>query len=226
MSHPAWPSPNWDERPGDGCVDMLVLHYTGMPSAAAARARLCDPAARVSAHYLIDEDGRIEPLVGERKRAWHAGISHWAGRSGLNDVSIGIELVNPGHDGGYRPFPEAQIDACLTLCHGILARWPIPKHRVVAHSDIAPNRKIDPGELFPFAHLAAEGVGLWPEAAAIPDGFQPVVALRQLGYATDVYALADIVAAFQRHWCPEALGRGLCPSTLAALAGLVVQLER
>ena len=135
-------------------VDMLVLHYTGMASAEAALDRLRDPAAKVSAHYLIDEDGTVVAMVPELLRAWHAGVSWWQGRAGLNDVSIGIELVNPGHEWGYRPFPDAQMAALVELAQGIVARWPIPAGRVVGHSDIAPTRKEDPGELFDWRRLA------------------------------------------------------------------------
>src|SRR5690606_32120709 len=141
-------SPNADNRPSGSAIDALILHYTGMPSAAAAVNRLCDPAAKVSAHYLIDEDGSVVQLVPEERRAWHAGVSEWQGRPGLNDCSIGIELVNPGHEWGYRPFTEAQYEACIALCRAILERWPIPPGRVLAHSDVAPARKQDPGELF------------------------------------------------------------------------------
>ena len=147
-------------------VDTLILHYTGMPSAAAALERLCDPAAAVSAHYLIDEDGSTTRLVPEERRAWHAGASIWAGRARLNDCSIGIELVNPGHEWGYRPFTEAQYASCIALCRAILERWPIPPHRVLAHSDVAPERKQDPGELFDWARLGAAGIGLWPPSGA------------------------------------------------------------
>ncbi|HEX2479239.1 MAG TPA: N-acetylmuramoyl-L-alanine amidase, partial [Geminicoccaceae bacterium] len=156
-------SPNADDRPSWCAVDTLILHYTGMPTAAAALARLRDPDAKVSAHYLIDEDGDVVHLVPEERRAWHAGVSSWAGRARLNDCSIGIELVNPGHEWGYRPFTDAQYDACVELCRAILARWPIAPRGVLAHSDVAPARKQDPGELFDWARLAAAGVGLWPQ---------------------------------------------------------------
>jgi len=123
---------------------MLVLHYTGMQSAEAALARLCDRAAKVSSHYVVDEDGSVYALVAEPNRAWHAGVSFWRGVTGLNDRSIGIEIVNPGHEFGYRPFPPAQMQAVRALCQGILRRWPgIEARNVVAHSDIAPNRKQD-----------------------------------------------------------------------------------
>ena len=157
------PSPNWDERPAAaGPVDTLVLHYTGMVSAEAALARMTDPAAKVSAHWCIGEDGTLWRLVPEERRAWHAGVSEWRGRRAVNDFSIGIELVNPGHEHGYRPFPEAQMDALLDLARAIVARHPIDPRNVVAHSDIAPTRRQDPGELFDWASLAGAGIGLWP----------------------------------------------------------------
>lgn len=194
---------------------MLILHYTGMTSAAAALDRLCDPAARVSAHYVIDEDGSVFRLVDESRRAWHAGVSHWAGRDGLNDVSIGIELVNPGHEHGYRGFPEAQMRACIALCREILDRWPIPPGRVLAHSDVAPLRKDDPGELFDWERLARAGIGLWPGEAETeaepPDEAGLRAALARFGYgltssAADPALLSVVVRAFQRHFAPDCLG--------------------
>src|SRR5262252_642608 len=160
------PSTNHDSRGNPPRIDMLVLHYTGMTSAGAALQRLCDPVARVSAHYVIAEDGRIWRLVSESRRAFHAGRSCWEGESDLNAVSIGIEIVNPGHEWGYRPFPEAQMASVERLCREVVARHPIPPHRVVGHSDIAPDRKSDPGELFDWPRLARSGIGIWPEPAA------------------------------------------------------------
>src|SRR5215471_13465375 len=159
------PSTNHDSRGNPPRIDMLVLHYTGMTSAGAALQRLCDPVARVSAHYVIAEDGRIWRLVSESRRAFHAGRSCWEGESDLNAVSIGIEIVNPGHEWGYRPFPDEQMAAVERLCGALLSRFPIPSHRVVGHSDIAPDRKSDPGELFDWSRLARAGVGIWPEPA-------------------------------------------------------------
>jgi N-acetylmuramoyl-L-alanine amidase len=156
-------SPNHDVRPEDGSVDTLVLHYTGMRTADEALARLTDPDAKVSAHYTIDRDGRVFRHVVEERRAWHAGVSWWAGSSDINSRSIGIELVNPGHEFGYEPFPKAQISALIDLADGILRRYPIPAHRVLGHSDVAPARKLDPGELFPWEQLAEFGIGAWPE---------------------------------------------------------------
>ena len=199
------PSPNHDSRNeegrGGGAIDMLLLHYTGMPSAEAALSRLTDPAARVSAHYTIDEDGTIYVHVPEARRAWHAGVSHWAGLDNVNANSIGIELVNPGHEWGYRPFPEAQIAALIPLCHSILARLPIPSARVLGHSDVAPSRKEDPGELFPWARLAEAGIGLWPQKRE--PGLGPE-ALTRFGY--DPNAPQDkVITAFQRHFRPRKL---------------------
>jgi N-acetylmuramoyl-L-alanine amidase len=204
----ATPSPNTDARPGG--VDMLVLHYTGMQSGQAAIDRLRDPVARVSSHYVVDEDGTVYCLVPEELRAWHAGISFWRGRRVLNDGSVGIEIVNPGHEWGYRPFPEIQIASVIALSQGIMARWPIPPGNVVAHSDIAPDRKQDPGELFPWALLARNGIGLWADC----DGADLSPALRDLGpgLAALGFDLGDnapppevTLRAFQRHWRQEAV---------------------
>lgn len=200
-------------------VDVLVLHYTGMETGEAALARLRDPASKVSSHYVVEEDGRVFALVPEMRRAWHAGLSWWRGHAALNDRSIGIEIVNPGHDWGYRDFPAAQIAAVIALCRDILGRHPIPSRNVVAHSDVAPDRKRDPGERFPWASLAEAGIGLWPgvapeEARALPplsvgDEGQGVRALRatlrRIGYRVVPdgmfdRALAVTVTAFQRHW--------------------------
>ena len=144
---------------------MLVIHYTGMTTAAEAIERLCDPAAQVSAHYVVEKNGTIWRLVADTRRAFHAGRSCWAGESDLNAVSIGIEIVNPGHKWGYRPFPDEQMAAVERLCSALLACFPIPPHRVVGHSDIAPDRKSDPGELFDWPRLARAGIGIWPERA-------------------------------------------------------------
>src|SRR5882724_3577295 len=153
------PSPNHDARTAP--VDILLLHYTGMQSGVTACERLCDASANVSSHYLVYEDGRVDQLVPEARRAWHAGVSSWKGETDINSRSIGIEIVNPGHEFGYRDFPEAQIEAVKTLCRDIVARHTIPAARVLAHSDVAPARKEDPGEKFPWDRLAAAGIGLW-----------------------------------------------------------------
>jgi N-acetylmuramoyl-L-alanine amidase len=224
-------SPNADERPAGQPVDSLILHYTGMRSAAAALARLCDPAAKVSAHYLIDEDGRVTALVAERLRAWHAGVSAWRGEPGLNDRSIGIELVNPGHEWGYRPFPPAQYQACIALCRAILARWPIPPHRVLGHSDVAPDRKEDPGELFDWQLLAQAGIGLWPgDGVGAPRDTATLQAqLAQVGYAVPRHGRLDpathvVITAFQRHYRPARVDGGADQGTLARLDGLLALL--
>jgi N-acetylmuramoyl-L-alanine amidase len=225
------PSPNCDPRPAATAVDTLVLHYTGMPSAAAALERLCDPGAKVSAHWLIDEDGTLVALVPEAMRAWHAGVSSWRGESNLNDRSIGIELVNPGHEWGYRPFTEAQYAALIDLCRAILGRWPIPPARVLAHSDVAPSRKQDPGELFDWRRLASAGIGLWPEDG--PGQPRPLVAvqraLTRIGYAVPATgrldgATRDALIAFQRHFRPERIDGEPDPGTLARLDGLLARL--
>jgi N-acetylmuramoyl-L-alanine amidase len=211
------PSPNYDAR-GDAPIDMLVLHYTGMKSAKEALDRLCDPAAKVSAHYTIDEDGTVYVLVPETRRAWHAGVGHWAGASDINARSIGIELVNPGHEFGYRQFPEAQIVSLTTLCHSILMRHPIPSWRVLGHSDVAPARKEDPGELFPWQQLAKAGIGLWPQAITSDLGAD---ALTRYGYGPGAPP-EKLVTAFQRHFRPKKLDGqwdGECAGLLASLLG-------
>jgi N-acetylmuramoyl-L-alanine amidase len=212
----ALPSPNHNDR--KHAIDMIVLHYTAQ-TGADALARLCDPIAKVSSHYLVYEDGRIDQLVPEARRAWHAGVSMWEGEHDINSRSIGIEIVNPGHDGGYPDFPEAQIDAVIALCRDIIARRNIRADRVVAHSDIAPARKQDPGEKFPWARLAAAGVGLWVEPAPVTEarvlkiGAQgdEVADLQRLfaryGYGIEASghydaATAEVVTAFQRHFRP------------------------
>ncbi|MDE0391677.1 MAG: N-acetylmuramoyl-L-alanine amidase [Rhodospirillales bacterium] len=214
------PSPNWDDRPaGAAPVDTLVLHYTGMVSAEAALERLTDRSAKVSAHWCIGEDGTLWRLVPEEQRAWHAGLSKWRGRRSVNNFSIGIELVNPGHEHGYRPFPPAQMDALLDLLRVIVARHPIDPRNVVAHSDIAPTRRQDPGELFDWARLAKAGIGLWPQGVAEPVGEGQALRhgdcgspvrrqqdrLRAVGYGLAVdgdfgAATAAVVRAFQRHF--------------------------
>ncbi|WP_149541167.1 N-acetylmuramoyl-L-alanine amidase [Siccirubricoccus phaeus] len=215
------PSPNHDARPAGTPVDTLVLHYTGMQSGAAALARLCDPAAQVSAHYLVEEDGTVFALVPEHRRAWHAGISEWRGQQQLNGRSIGIEIVNPGHEWGYRDFPALQMAAVCDLCLDILSRHPIPPWNVVAHSDVAPDRKQDPGEKFDWEGLAANGVGLWPgpAAAPAPPAEQALALLGAIGYRTDL-PLPVLLTAFQRHWRPALVDGKADPGTMARLAAL------
>jgi len=192
------PSPNFDAR--TGAIDHLVLHYTGMKSCAEAVARLCDPDAKVSSHYVVDEDGTVYLLVKEEMRAWHAGVSYWRGVRGLNDRSVGIEIVNPGHEWGYRGFPVGQLDAVRDLCLGVLGRWPgIEARNAVGHSDIAPDRKQDPGEMFPWAWLAAQGVGVWTDEIFAPGDFWGDLAA--IGYDTTLPDRA-VITAFQRHFLP------------------------
>jgi len=215
------PSPNHEPRRG-APVDMLVLHYTGMETGAAALSRLCDPAAKVSAHYLIEEDGRIFALVPEDRRAWHAGLSWWRGEADVNSRSIGVELVNPGHEFGYRPFPAAQIASLSGLARGIVARHPIPARNVVGHSDIAPTRKEDPGELFPWAELAERaGLGLWPCGEPVAPPSPEVVAAGLALYGYDVSDLPAAITAFQRHFRPWRVDGIADPETCGRLRALV-----
>lgn len=202
-----------------------------MRCASAALDRLCDPAARVSAHYLIDEDGSVSALVPEDRRAWHAGVSAWQGVAGLNDRSIGIELVNPGHEWGYRAFPEAQYQACIELCRAIVGRWPIPPGRVLGHSDVAPERKQDPGELFDWRRLALAGIGLWPDTGSGRP--RPVARMQaelaRFGYAVPRHGRLDratglVITAFQRHFRPERVDGIADALTLARLDGLLALL--
>jgi N-acetylmuramoyl-L-alanine amidase len=215
------PSPNHDDR-GGAAIDTLVMHYTGMPSGGAALERLCDPASKVSAHYTIDEDGTVYAHVPEVRRAWHAGVSHWAGDANINSRSIGIEIVNPGHEFGYRPFADAQIAALTTLCHGILLRHPIPSWRVLGHSDVAPARKDDPGELFPWARLADAGIGLWP--AKKPSNLE-ATALARYGYDADA-PLDKVITAFQRHFRPASLTGQWDSECAELLCGLLERFSR
>ncbi len=212
----ARPSPNQDDRPAGSIVDTLVLHYTGMQTGQAAIDRLRDPAAKVSSHYVVGEDGAVVRLVEEHRRAYHAGISSWRGQPVLNDRSVGIEIVNPGHDWGYRPFPRVQMLSVAALCRAIVSRHAIPARNVVAHSDVAPDRKQDPGELFDWESLAAADIGLWPDGAGADTAsdtspLQPVRhGLLAIGYAVAPEgeadtALASVLRAFQRHWRQEAV---------------------
>ena len=195
-----------------------------MPNRAeAAIARLRDPASRVSSHYVVDEDGAVWRLVPEQRRAWHAGVSGWRGRTALNDCSVGIEVVNPGHEWGYRPFPALQMAAVCELCLGILRRHPIPRRNVVGHSDVAPDRKTDPGELFDWQGLAANGVGLWPADAddGVPDHPEAVrAALTAIGYPSG--ELPVLLRAFQRHWRPHEVNGMADPGTRQRLRGVLL----
>jgi len=208
------PSPNFEPR--KAVPDMIVLHYTGMPTGEAALARLRDPEAKVSSHYVVEEDGRTFRLVPEERRAWHAGVSFWKGEADVNTRSIGVEIVNPGHEFGYRPFPDAQIAAVIELISDIRTRWMVEDDKIVGHSDIAPDRKDDPGELFPWKRLAEAGHGLWVEPPAAPGAplgegeegagvFALQAGFTRLGYDCapsgrfDAHTTA-VVRAFQRHW--------------------------
>lgn len=233
------PSPNFDARRGP--PDMLVLHYTGMQTAEAAIARLCDPEAKVSAHYVVDEDGSILKLVPEERRAWHAGRGVWLGETDCNAASIGIEIVNPGHEFGYRDFPEVQVDAVISLIADIRTRWTIPDNRIIAHSDLAPERKQDPGERFPWKRLAGAGHGLWFEPAeeriaalGVPlkvgdEGLGVIVlraGLHRLGYGLPPGGDYDeatrlTVEAFQRHWRPAQVDGVADGETRATLMGVL-----
>jgi len=214
------PSPNCDERGLP--ISMLVLHYTGMPDAPSAIARLCDPEAKVSCHYLVSEDGQILRMVPEEKRAWHAGQSYWRGITDVNSASIGIEIVNPGHQFGYRPFPEEQIDALVPLVADIVGRHKITRGNIVGHSDVAPIRKQDPGELFPWHRLAKLRLALPRPTKGLMDpewsdgGF--LLALERFGY--DVSDKLAAVVAFQRRYRPELIDGeidGECRAILLAL---------
>lgn len=237
------PSPNHNARPGGRAPDMLVLHYTGMETAEEALCRLCDPAARVSAHYTVDEDGTVFAHVPEARRAWHAGVSYWQGETDVNGASIGVEIVNPGHEFGYRPFPQVQMAAVRTLCRELVRHYRIHPLRVVGHSDVAPGRKTDPGELFDWPDLARHGVGFWPENRALADLVNPTFTvdghtagrhLRRIGYdwpeaggrpeqdAEDTGRATDIVAAFQRHFRRDEVSGEIDPET-AALAEIVAR---
>ena len=232
------PSPNFDARFAP--PDMIVLHYTGMVDGGSALARLTDPQAKVSAHYMVEEDGQVFALVDEARRAWHAGKSFWRGQTDINAASVGVEIVNPGHEFGYRPFPKEQIAAVFALVADIRSRWTIPDERILGHSDVAPDRKSDPGELFPWRGLAEAGHGLWVEpppapGAALGEGDQGlgVLALRaglaRIGYDCPVAGgfddgLAAIVRAFQRHWRPyrvDGVADGETRARLMALLRLI-----
>jgi len=237
------PSPNFGERKDGRRPDMLLLHYTGMSDAAAALAHLRASASQVSAHYFVFEDGRVVQLVPESKRAWHAGEAFWAGETDINSCSIGIEIANPGHEYGYRDFPKRQIAAVTALCRGILTRNVIPAERVLGHSDVAPSRKQDPGEKFPWRTLYDSGVGNWVRPAKIVDG--PLLALgdrgdavaamqrslAEYGYGVAVNgnydsAMHEVVTAFQRHFRPERVDGVTDVSTRTTLQDLLAHRGR
>jgi len=228
METVAAPSPNFDARPANTPIDILLLHYTGMETGAAAIARLCDPAAKVSAHYTVDEDGTIFSHVPEEARAWHAGVSFWAGARDVNGRSIGIEIVNPGHEFGYRSFPDAQIEAVIELSRKIISRRSIPPARVLGHSDVAPARKQDPGELFPWGELSLAGIGLWPQTRKNRLTVSFENGLRAFGYGLrpdmDVEP-QTVVGAFQRHFRPARIDGAPDKECEAILATLLQEID-
>ncbi|MEO1135779.1 MAG: N-acetylmuramoyl-L-alanine amidase [Pseudomonadota bacterium] len=214
------PSPNHDER--GTAIDMVVLHYTGMQTGAEALARLQSEEARVSAHYLVEENGDVYRLVDERCRAWHAGVSKWRGEEGVNARSIGIEIVNPGHEWGYRTFPEPQISSVIALLKDIRTRHDIAPAQVIGHCDVAPRRKEDPGEKFPWDRLADEGLAIAPftgdPATGLNVAYEDALkALSDIGYDAPLGDYAAALLAFQRRFCPQSLGQGFDPRTKAAL---------
>jgi N-acetylmuramoyl-L-alanine amidase len=234
------PSPNCDERANGRAPDMILLHYTGMATGEAALQRLTSRDSKVSAHYVVFEDGRIVQCVPETMRAWHAGVSSWAGETDINSRSIGIEIVNPGHEFGYRDFPLRQTAAVISLCKSILTRrGPINADRVLAHSDVAPARKQDPGEKFPWELLSDSGIGHWVRAAQLNlegntlrtgdrgDAVNKLQrTLRSYGYGiteSGVYddATFEVVTAFQRHFRPARVDGLADPSTLLTLRALI-----
>jgi N-acetylmuramoyl-L-alanine amidase len=233
------PSPNHSERAGSGTPDMIVLHYTGMPDDQDAISHLCNPASEVSAHYVVLQDGYVIQLVAEARRAWHAGTSSWAGESDINSRSIGIEIANPGHDHGYPAFPKRQVAAVTALCRSIFTRHRIAADRVLAHSDVAPSRKRDPGEKFPWKLLADSGIGLWVKPAP-GDPAKPIFTLGDTdaaiqetqtllaNYGYEVTATAsldrathEVVAAFQRHFRPQRVDGFIDASTISTLKDLI-----
>ncbi|AZO54008.1 MULTISPECIES: N-acetylmuramoyl-L-alanine amidase [unclassified Mesorhizobium] len=231
-------SPNFGPRRDTQKPDMIVLHYTGMATGIGAEAWLCDPASEVSSHYLIHENGHIVQMVRESDRAWHAGQSSWFGRTDINSCSVGIEIVNPGHSLGYPGFPRRQINAVIRLCKGIAARHAIAAERVLAHSDVAPGRKIDPGEKFPWAALYKAGVGHLVPAAPVRRGaaLKPgdrgaeVETLQSMlslyGYGVEISGVFDdrtriVVEAFQRHFRPRRVDGVADGSTMRTLQRLL-----
>lgn len=226
LFHREEPSPNWNERTLP--ISMVVLHYTGMRSGAEALERMCDPAAEVSAHYMIEEDGTVIRLVEEGRRAWHAGRSYWRGVTDVNSASVGIELVNPGHEWGYRPFTDAQMGALLPLLADMVKRHEIPRANVVGHSDIAPARKDDPGELFDWESLASRRLALPTPPVSLGSPFENdgafMLALERFGY--DIADGRAAVAAFQRRWRPRRIDGVIDGEIGAMLFSLLLDRDR
>jgi N-acetylmuramoyl-L-alanine amidase len=236
------PSPNFEPRRGVGHPDMLLLHYTGLKSCAKAIDWLSRPESKVSCHYVVDEAGQITQMVAEDQRAWHAGLASWHGETDINSASVGIEIHNPGHELGYPEFPEAQMRALEALCADIIARHRIRTERVLAHSDVAPKRKKDPGEKFPWARLAGKGIGHWVPPVAVlaadpgiaRDAAGPLVAdvqgmLASYGYGIQPTGGFDpltefVVTAFQRHFRPERVDGRIDQSTITTLEHLAAAL--
>ena len=218
-------STNYDLRRDGVPIDVVVFHYTGMKSAEEALNRMTDSGAKVSAHYMVDEAGLVFRLVPEDKRAWHAGISSWRGNTDINSRSIGIELVNPGHQYGYRKFPSAQMVSLIKLSRDILSRHSIPARNILAHSDVAPSRKLDPGELFDWKLLANSGVGLWPlEQEADKIGISDLTReLSEIGY--DVSIFKATVKAFQRRFRPKKISGYIDSETARLILGLVKAIQ-
>jgi N-acetylmuramoyl-L-alanine amidase len=236
-------SPNFGERKSGATIDMVVLHYTGMWNTDDAVRRLCTAGTDVSSHYIVLENGHIIQCVPESRRAWHAGQSSWAGETDINSCSIGIEIANPGHDFEYPDFPRRQVAAVTALCHGILTRHQIPPDRVLAHSDVAPTRKRDPGEKFPWRTLHASGIGMWVPPAPITPGpifvlgdrdssideLQAMLGSFGYGVTRSGYldgATRDAIAAFQRHFRPAKVDGVFDPSTIETLRALLALRER
>lgn len=235
-----FPSPNHGERKDGMRPDMIILHYTGMPDEGEALQWLCNPVSQVSAHYFVFEDGRVLQLVPEARRAWHAGVSFWDGETDINSRSIGIEIANPGHPGDLPPFPDVQIESVIALTKDIMSRWRMPPHRILGHSDVAPGRKLDPGEAFPWERLHREGIGHWVPPASIRDGRffsrgdrgMPVEALQAMlamyGYGVKITGVFDedtekVIAAFQRHFRPERVDGVADASTITTLRDLIAK---
>lgn len=238
IAHDVRLSPNFGERLTGKSPNILILHYTGMSDAQLACDWLCDERSEVSSHYLVDEQGKVVQMVDEEKRAWHAGVSSWHEESDINSASIGIEIHNPGHTGGYPDFPILQMEGVALLCADIIARNHIKARNVLAHSDVAPGRKVDPGEKFDWAFLANKGIGHWvkPEPRSGGSFLQrgdegdPVLALQAMlklyGYGLDANGTYDkrtkiVVEAFQRHFRQELVDGIADQSTVATLHKLL-----